>query len=242
MRRSAKSIKKIYWIQFAIGGVLLILLMVLLVVYRGGLQSYEPDEETVQYIMGKEIAHDDKAVYSHNEGELAIKDKSGEGSVECYPIIHKGNPNRKITISENMLYTNPNYDEGCSRLNYFTSIELDQGLAIIEKDKKRTVVSGGYLFNGVNTYILLEDSILEIGVNKVKVPALSYVIANYRNDLELYNSETRAYEYYFLGGSDSFINVDDKYTIDVGRDVIIKDGRESLIFTAVDGLDVLTLE
>ena len=241
MKRSGKSIKKIYIIQLCIGAVLLIVLMVLLVVYKGGLQSYEPKEETVQFMSGTEITHDKSSVFSKEEGILKIKGDEREDSTLISPIIHKNNAGRKITIAENMMYTDPEFSEVCNRLNYFTSLMLEDGLVIIEKDGKRAFVSGGYLFNGVNTYIFLEDCELQIGVNKVEIPALSYVNASYRSEVELYNSKTGQCEYYYLGGMDSYINMGDKYTLDIGRDVLIKNDKESLIFTAVDGLDVLPL-
>lgn len=219
----------------------MIVLMVLLVTYKGGFKSYEPEDETVQFILGQELSYDKSAVFSVEGNTLTIKDKTGESTMETYPIVHKNSEGRKLTISENMLYTDPFYNESYSRLNYFTSVSLVDGLVVIEKDGKTDVVSGGYLFNGVNTYVFLEDATLKIGVNKVAVPALSYMVADYRQEVQLYNSVTKSCEYYYLGGMDSLVEVEDKYTIDVGRDVYIMNDKESLIFTAVDGLDVLEL-
>lgn len=241
MKRSSKSIKKIYIIQFAVGGVLLLVLMVLLVVYKGGLQSYEPKEETVQYIAGEELKRSENAVYSIKDDAIIVKDGEGENSLDAVPIIHK-NESRKVTLTENMMYSDPKFGDGGSRLNYFTNISIEDGLMVIEKDGKNAIVAGGYLFNGKDTYIFLEDVTLRAGANKEVIPALSVLTVRYRDEIELYNSKTQKFSYYVLNGMDSIVNVDDEYEIDLGRDVLFKNSKEHLIYSAVDGLDVMKLE
>lgn len=241
MKRSSKSVKKIYIIQFAIGGVLLLVLMVLLVVYKGGLQSYEPKEETIQYIAGNELKRSEDAVYSIKDDTIIVKDGGTENTLDTVPIIHKAE-NRKITLAENMMYADPKYGDGGSRLNYFTNISIEDGLMVIEKDHKSQIVPGGYLFNGVNTYIFLEDVKLVVGANNIDLPALSIINATYRDELEIYDSKTQSFSYFVLNGMDSFVNVDDVYKIDLGRDVLLKDDKEYLIYSAIDDLNVMKLE
>ena len=47
--------------------------------------------------------------------------------------------------------------------------------------------AGGYLFDGVDTYIFLENTELRWDGGSVEVPALSYAVARYGNTLQYFD-------------------------------------------------------
>ena len=68
----------------------LILLLVLLVVWWGdGLNSYEPESATYQYIAGVKVDFSEEATYRNNDGSVSVWDEGEESTLDSIPILYE---------------------------------------------------------------------------------------------------------------------------------------------------------
>ena len=79
--RRRKQIKAATMLQIGIAGVFLIVLVLILVWYSDGLNSFQPDEGTYQFIAGTKVEHTTKATYRDKDGVIEISDLSGKSNV-----------------------------------------------------------------------------------------------------------------------------------------------------------------
>lgn len=239
MRRRKKQIKAATMLQIGIAGVLLIVLVMFLVWYSDGLNSFKPDENTFQFIAGAKVERSGDATYRNKEGVIEIADANGKSNMAGNPILYEDTA--KITLSDNMLLMIPTEGKDVSRVNCFATITEKGGLSTITMDRKQKQVRGGFLYNGEDTYILLEEATLVIGAKEVELGPLSYVTVAYRQYVEYHNSADNEYEWIALDNVDVTGKAASGYLLDFGKDVINTGDGEALLFSAVDSVSVIKM-
>ncbi len=240
MKRRRKPAKMITMLQLGIAGVLLICLGLLMVWYTEGLSSFKPGKPTFQYVTGMKIAYNENAVYRITDDVVSVSDRVTSGDTFGIPILYEDEA--KLTLSENMLLMVPRQGSGLRRVNCFTHITEQSGLVTFKKDAKTAEVYGGFLYDGEDTYVFLEETTLTIGTKEVVLAPLSYAIVNYQQNAEYYNSGDGSYELISLFNTDVLATVDDDYVIDLGKDSIEMGQGESLLYSAVDTVANIDME
>lgn len=226
-------------IQVGIAGILIILLVLLVVWYGDGLSSYKPKEGTFQYVAGIKVDFSEEATYRNSDGKVSVWDGEDEQELDSIPILYPGT--RKMTLPKNMLIMTPAQGDGVKRVNYFTTLKENNGIVTLSYEKKKTQVFGGFLFDGENTYVLLEKMVLHIGAEEIQMEPLSYVRVIYKQFVEYYNSADESYEWIGIEDTDITAEAESGYVIDFGKDIIDVGKGEALIYSAVDSLPVIAM-
>ncbi len=237
--RRRKQMKAATMLQIGIAGIFLIVLVLFLVWYSDGLNSYKPDEGTFQFIAGNKIEHSMNATYRDKDGVIEITDLSGKNVIQETPILYADSA--KITLTKNMLLMNPIEGTQIKRVNCFTTITEKGGLSTLTQNHKKAQSRGGFLFDGENTYIMLEKTTLKIGTKEIVLAPLSYVIVAYNQYAEYHNSADNDYEWYALDHSNVTGLAESGYLIDFGKDSIDTGSGEALLYCAVDSVDVIKM-
>lgn len=260
---SNTKMNKVLIIQVCTGLVLVVLLILLFFWLKDGFMGYTPQEPSVQYINGSKLDNSENTSFSKEEDKVVIKDGETENAISNQPILfeinHDDNKNnkkdnnegetigavklKKLAISTDMMYSNPEYiNQPAYRLTYFTTIESIGENIKIANEGKSAVVAGGYLYDGGDLYIFLEDTKLMIGTKEIDLAPLSYAKVSYRNYMEYYNAKDGDYLFFAQNNLPVIAYIGDKYSIDLSTDVIIQDDKESLIYTGIEKLNVMELK
>ena len=226
-------------IQLGLAGSLILLLVLLVVWWGDGLNSYEPEAATYQYIAGVKVDFSEEATYRNNKGSVSVWDGDTENTLSSIPILYKNE--RKMTLPVNMLIMMPSQGTTVKRVNYFTTVKESNGIVTLQKDKKSADVFGGFLYDGEDTYVFLENTTLKIGVREIEMEPLSYAKVAYKQYIDYYNSEDGSHEWIIVDDIEVKAESESGYTIDLGKDVIDMGSGEVLIYSAVDSLDVITM-
>lgn len=226
-------------IQIGIAGVLIVLLVLLVVWYGDGLNSYDPETMTYQYIAGIKVDFSEDAVYRNNNGQISVWDSGEEQTLDTMPILYPGE--RKMTIPVNMLIMTPSQSATARRVNYFTTIKEKNGIVTLQKDNKNADVLGGFLYDGEDTYVFLENVTFFLGSKKMEMEPLSYAKVVYKQYVEYYNSADNSHEWIAVEDLEVTAEAESGYMINLGKDVIDMGSGEALIYAAVDSLQVITM-
>ncbi len=239
MKRRRRTIKAATMIQIGVAGILLVLLVLLVYWYVDGLSAYKPGEGTFQ-IMGKTtLEYAPNATFrSSDEGSTVTTGDQKLPLIDT-PILYKGEP--KFTLSQNMLLMDPNESLGVKRINQFTTVTKSEQMVTFESDGKKGVSYGGFLYDGEDLYVFLDDTKLFIGVVEVTLPPLSYARVQYNSNVEYYNIETGESDTYALHDVDVLAECDG-YQLGLGKDVIYTKAGEALLYSAVDNVDVISMK
>lgn len=239
MRRRKKQITALQMILVGLVGVILCVLVLLLISYADRLRSFRPAEATFQYVAGVMLEYSENTVYRSEDGILKIDDGAGENETHGNPILYRNE--NKLTLTENMLLLRPSENTVPERVNCFTTVSEKGGLCTLTLENRFTEIYGGFLFNGVDTYIFLEEVTLEFANNKIVLAPLSYAIVGYQQYVEFYNTADGEYHLVGLDQVDVTAAFKRGYRLDLGKDTIYTKDGEALLYSAVDKVDAIKM-
>jgi len=235
-----KPMKAITMIQLGLAGVLIIVLALLVFWYSDGLSSYSPNALTYQCYGGSTFNYTEDATFREHENEITVSDSNGKKDLLEVPLLYKGR--QDITLSENMLLMVPSEDDGVKRINRFTTVSESSGRITYSSGKKSAQSYGGFLYDGNDLYIFLEDTILNIAGTEIELPPLSYARVVYGQSVEYHNSETDENELVYVDESDVTANCKSGFELNLGTDIIYNGNEECLLFSSVDNANVIEME
>lgn len=234
-----KPMKAITMIELGVAGVLLLVLVLLVYWYTDGLASYHPNGETHQYVKGMKIDYTDSAVFREQDGSVYITEGSSKMPAIDVPIVHTGSTD--LTLTRNMAVYAPNNGSQISKVNSFTTVSEKDGRTTFAVGKKSASQFGGFLFDGEDLYIFLEDVVLTVGNGDYPLPAMSYVKVRYGDSVEYHNSQTDEDKVIGIDGVDVIAKTS-SYSLELDKDVLKKGSNKELLFSAIDVLTTIELE
>ncbi len=239
MKRRRKSIKAITMIELGIAGVLLLLLVLLVYWYVDGLSAYKPKSEVHQFFGGVLLEYEEDATFRENDGSLTVSTKDYKASVVNSPMLYKGST--KMTLPCDMILFTPAENNNLYRINRFTTVSESSGRITYQSGKKQAQSYGGFLYDGSDLYVFLEDTTLTIGTMSVELPAMSYAKVVYNDCVEYHNSVTDENKIVAVNDVEITAYCKGGYLLNPGKDVMYKDGNEALIFSIVDKVNVIEM-
>lgn len=120
-----------------------------------------------------------------SEGKTMVKDSSGKRAANDLPIYYEDR--NEITITQDMVYYAPRSGKN-GRLGYFTGLyQFANGRIAIQKDGEEMNLEPGFLYNGEDLYVFLEQVTLTFNGYEMTLPPLSYVEAVYTGNIMVFN-------------------------------------------------------
>lgn len=241
MKRRRRKIKAITMIELGVGGVLLLLLVLLVYWYVDGLSAYKPNSEVHQYFCGNILEYSADSVYRESKEGVTVSGENGKMPVIDTPFLYKGET--KITLPCNMLLMVPSEGTELKRINRFTTVTEESGRVTYLDGKKSAQSYGGFLYDGSDLYVFLEETTLIMGNISVDLPPLSYVKVRFGQSIEYHNSETD--EDKLIGTNEVSVTSKSQsgFELNLGNDVLYKkDGGEMLLYSAVDNVEVIEMQ
>lgn len=170
-----------------------------LYVYVGGIRTDYPD--------GCKFRHKDNTMYVVN----------GKDSQVLPDVMFYYADKDAVFLQESMIW-NQKSPADQKRLDYFGEVSLENGVVQLESGSARIQNPGGFLYNGKNEYLLLEDAVLEWGDGKRDLSPLSSVTAEYGETLEIYDYKSGTAESIRLEEGSVMLTFSDGTQVDVTTD------------------------
>jgi len=235
-----KHTKLYIFIEWAVAFLLIIILALVVWWFYSSRQAVTLKTPVKVYSLGIEKDFSSDAVMKYTKDGVVIKDGN---SKDEYLILN--NPvitaEGDIYLPSNMIYHTGKPEEDLARVNYFTKITRNsEGIPVLQRDDEEIPVMKGFMYDGEDLYIFLEETDLYIGLSEVHLGALSYVKARYRSDLEIYNSLEDEASWISVPESDVMAVTSSGYKINLGTDVLTdSNNKEWLLFTNVNVLKAI---
>ena len=181
---------KLYmFIEWAVAFLLILILGIVVWWFYTDRQAVVPEVPVKVFSLGIEKDFSADAVMKYTKDGVVISD----GTNDDFKILN--NPvitaDGDIYLPINMLYHTGNPEDELYRVNYFTKITRNaEGVPVLvrDDDDKEIPVMKGFIYDGEDLYVFLEEVDLYVGLTEIHLGPFSYVKARYRSDLEIYNS------------------------------------------------------
>lgn len=165
------------------------------------------------YFGERKVEYEGDLTLWYKDREVVLEDKDGKHPLDTKPLyIKEGGVILPYAYSWYGLKTGTIF-----QLPHFSQIKIENNAISLIDGNRRTESAGGFLFDGIDTYLFLEAVEIEAGGEAVRLPALSYAVARYGNTLQ-----------YFAYGT--------------GESVVLpaKEGEQTASFINGDGLNMGT--
>lgn len=233
--------KAVFMIEIGGAVVLLALLLLFYVLYNDGLSALKPKTPTYQYSSGIKIEYTGSANFRNQDG-VSVSDGKSSGEVVNTPLI--SDENNSLTLTCDMLLMVPDEGTGLQRIVCFSEVTENSKRITYKRNGKLGQSYGGFLYDGEDVYIFLEETKLEVGNVTYDLGPLSYAKVRYNQRIEFYDSITKEDKVIGLSGVDAIAESGrdkNKYRINLGKDVIDYHGQEMLLFSAVEVVDPIEM-
>ena len=122
-----------------------------------------------------------------------------------------------------------------SKINYFTNIEFNENSAyIVYKDNKK-YLGESFLYDGENLYFFTYPVTVSVDENEYKLSSGSYMIVNYKDQVEIYNKGEDKYTIIESHSNDVIATLND-IKINMSTDMIITSVGSRLLIKNVEKL------
>lgn len=204
--------------------------------------KYDLSGETYyQYFFGIQEEYSGKMDVVQKDDDTQLILENGKVIyLDSTPMYYK-NVLGKMLFAKQMELVVP--DVGNYKLNKFTNFYEENNTINIKKfnSSKSKKVDNGFVFDGNDLYFFLDDTVVTVGDTEYELSPLSYVIVNYRTNVEIYNYDKD--EYTIIQDENSLKNdviaTNDakNYTINLSLDSIKTEKSNQLLITSIDNLN-----
>lgn len=220
--------------KLSIIAVLCVLICVgLSIIFLSNVNSYKFKEDASYYVNG-----DKYPVYKGSRAKLN-KDKSvtltlkGNDVLEISGLPAYFDNSNKIVLLNKMTYYKPSFDSKFEKykLNSFTEIEYDEdtGDITFTNGTKTKTSQTGFLYDGKNSFVFFEDTIIDYNGQKEYVKPLSFIVVERDSWIQIYNKENDKFIFDQLNGFGMARNLNEGYEINMTYGKIFYGQKESIM-------------
>ena len=191
------------------------------------------DDDMYQYLSGIKYEYKGTTEIIDDNDDITLTNKNNDVNLDSIPIYYKNKDRILIPNSMSIVFPKSNYIVNRIRKLSYINYNEELNECDYEKDDFSTNVSSGFLYDGEDLYVLLSDSILNVNGESINISPLSYIIANYNNNIIVYDRGNDEYKEIELVDNNAYITTNN-YTINILYDSFVYDQKEQLLIKNVD--------
>lgn len=197
--------------------------------------GYTITKSAVQYYAGNEYQLDENATMVYDlDGNTILTQSSSDR--ELTSVVIYFNNQDSILLPKDMIYFDPR-NNVTARVDHFTEIILNNNITAL-LNNETVYLNNGFLFDGEDYFVFLEDVTVSINGYRMNLSALSYIDADYSNGVMIfdYDSKTTTME---SASSEIVVSVASlDYSVELFNGTLITyDGTKTLLFSRPDLLE-----
>ena len=190
-----------------------------------------------QYFTGIKVEYDGKVTITSDGDIVKISNNEGVENVEGLPIYFQ--EENQVFFAKNMHLVIPRIQTKSYRINYFSKISVDidevQNIANLNYKNKNIYLEESFIYDGDNLYLFPYGTTVNIDGKDYKLSPLSYIIVNYKDQIEFYDKESDKYTIIETHDKDVIANVA-TFNINLSTDTILYNSGNRLLIKSVDNM------
>lgn len=192
-----------------------------------------------RYSLGYKEEINEKITLKKENSEIFFNYNNEKLLLNTSPLYFKNTT--KLVLPYTTSIVNPVDSGKANKINYFSMLYQKDGCIFLESNDTLKELRDGFIYDGVDTYIFLEETIIEFNGSKYEVSPFSYIIAPYNGTMEMYLYDIDKYIIEDIENIEIVAtSKKSQYQIHLQNDMLVKEeGQEQLLFKQVEKLDNL---
>jgi len=197
-------------------------------VYILHLDSRIIKEDLYLYDSGYRFDYPGPSRIHKTEDGMVLINKENEILLEMGPLYYK--EQKRMLLPMVMVACLPS-DNKFGKLDYFTEVYQDNNGIFAQRGYHTIPLGNGFLHNGKDLYIFLENTTVKWQEKSVHLEPFSYALVIYNQRLELYSAKGGECVLEDTGVCKVMAEMESGYQIDLGTDILYRpDGNEQMLF------------
>lgn len=200
----------------------------------------KPEGALYQYFLGVPVEYEDGGKLKFDENsDLVLETDGGDAALDTTPVYYRDED--RFIVSLDMSYV-----DAALQKEYYVPVLSE---FIIEEDRvyftgygdQKKQISNGFLYDGVDTYVFLEDSIVYIKGNPIAIGKFSFAKITSKGSYIIYDYAEKELRSGDVGNYEvKMENARGTYDVSLSYDkAVLGDGTERLLFVIPNRLDLL---
>ena len=214
------------------------LLLLLVVYFQRKVDSTTIKGGVYNYFGETKIEYNGSVRLQYKEGAVTLKADGRQEHLDSTPLYD--GEGRCILPRDYIWYDLTNHE--MHRINHFAVLTLDGDVVTIQDGSKTVTDAKGFLYDGKDIYLFLENVALQAGDDKKSVPALSYAVSNYGNSLQCYDYRKNGGEstVFWCGEAEQTASFTGRTVVNLGTDQMdLNNGTWQLLMGDPQVLDTI---
>ena len=218
---------------------MIILVVIVVLSYNANKKIKEyvvENNELYTYFGTQKINYNTKLKLSRDNDETELIIDGENTKLDSEPLYYKND--KRIILPTNMLLVNPS-NMLQKRVNYYSIISSDKNKYTLTRDGKTVDISNTFLYDGNDLYIFLENTTIKFDDKEIEIPAMSYVLCVYNDEMYIYDYSLDKVIYYEIDKlKDNNIYAEsDNYLVNINYDLIKFNEKSILLNKNINKID-----
>lgn len=215
----------------------LVAIIVLVVYFISQIGTYKINRPIYRYDTGLQLFHEGNTRLRRRDNLLYLKNGGEETQIQNTPLYYVEQENT-LLVPDLMAVIQPGKTVPPVRTPYYTTLSFeDSGIALLQKNKELARVNDGFLFDGKNLYVFMEDMTLQYMGQTIEMPARSYAVVLYNTRIELYPYGGTPVIQQTATATVTAQNKRGTFQLDLSRDIMTDAQGEYLLFSDISLLN-----
>lgn len=201
--------------------------------------DYMENHNFYQYFAGRKIEYEGALEITSRDGVTGLICKDYQIRLDSTPVYYSDVENKTI-FPENMEIVIPSENGQVYKINQFSSIYLNNGVAYLEYHGKIKELPNAFIYDGADLYFFITEATLKVDDKSYKISPLSYVIANHKNSVEIYHQAKD--EYIIIETKNQATVLTEEYSVNVSLDTIKYGEKEQLLLRKFQDLVTMNMD
>ena len=198
--------------------VVAVVVIMLTLKFRQGVDTVVMEDGAYQYFGEQKLSYTGKTKLRYDNGTAMLTDDTGERTIDSKPLYAS---DQELVLP--VAYAWYDLDTGkIYRLEHFSKVDVEGNQIVLKDGNKKRVGARGFIYDGQNTYLFLEQAEITVGDHKVNLAPLSYVVSQYGTSLQYYAMGTGKSVVIQADGADQLAKFTNGDTLNLGTDTLNK--------------------
>lgn len=145
---------------------------------------------------------------------------------------------KEISVLLPVSYAVVNYEQGkLEKLNRFSTLNKKDNKYLATNGKKETLLNKHFLFDGMDTYLFLEEVIISFGDTSYKISPLSYVRIVQGEEIQIYDAQNDEYIQESIANMEVQVTLDEQAILRLDTDVLQVKEKQILLYSTPTNLN-----
>ena len=194
------------------------------------------DQGVYTCINGMKISLGEKVKLTRKDGITYLKSGGKKENLQSFPLVTEDGG---IILQKSCSWTTTS-DDGYYRVDYFTAVTKEDGGIVMRRRGKEVRELSGFLYDNDDTYLFLEEALLQLGDRQIYIAPMTVVQVDYLSHIQMFGPDMEPF-FEYLDQNNVVAEFGNGKKVDLAIDrYYMENGSWRLLFMPLDILKEMT--